>query len=833
MLPAAPRIVFFGRPGSGKTALIDLFVRQAASAADATPVELTPASSTQTSLRRELVPHELLVANPEFPGGTFILIDCDGQAAGELLDHANRRIRGAARGALDDAVRRADALVLVVDAAADQTVIDQTFRSFGQFLDALEEGRTFGREVGGLPIFLTLTMCDKLAKPGDTPTDWLDRIAERERILREQFEDYFGDEVAHEDPSLFLAFGSIDLHLMATARSTPDGAMFEAYADPDGAFRVAELVWQTLSAARAFRKRVVIARKRLRWLVTGVTLFVGLILVGLVVLSVSGGFSSTDQLAERVRAYQRDTTPAAERLADRNFARNRKELSDIISSAGFNGLPADLRKFVLDRYAEFNAYRDYRNLFRPPRLGPAEIQTTEQAKELETALQTELAPPPEYQSAWAETEAVRLRAKWQADVVLVRDAERQLHEGFRDVIDRGNRLLGVTSMPDSSWRSQVNQLFVGEALSPFLPAAEVEVWAAVAGAPVVFGRSPYLASQEFPQSLAVPIVRGQKLTYSSAFGFRSVEQAQTDWLTTRTRLKDLRNLTDALGLTANGAIAVLDLPEPIGDVPRDLAGQRLAALQALFGNLNHPEWELANFPDPVRHSVGTRLRAAFDTGARHVRKYILVAHGPGPESIESWDRVAKLLQQDPDLKDWGRLLGLLRRWNESRPSLDPVQELAEFLARGPAELHFGRVMVTIPNRPLDRISLPPGERFIVTVTPADGSPISYAFRQDVSRDEPGEMTFTFVPDGHPGTIPYRPTSQVTASLLYRAGGQDQRLSWSAERSAVYHLDALARSPRVEKVAPLAVPEPAPGVRLSVAPPMGLPSVPVLLWHMRR
>jgi hypothetical protein len=808
--PLPPRVIFFGPPGSGKSTLIEAFVRQATSATGGEAIQLTHAGSAQSTLRRELVPHQILVDNPALPNGAFVLIDCDGQAAGELLDHADKRLRGAARGALADAVRTADALVLVVDAAAEPEAIDRTFRSFGHFLDGLEEGRTFGREVGGLPVFLTLTKCDVLAKPGDAPTDWLARIEDRERALRDRFEDYFGDEVAVEEPSPFLAFGSIDLHPMATAVKTPPGPMFEAYADPDGAFGVAELVRDALPAARAYRRRVVGARKRLRWTLTGVGSFVGAILLGLILLGASGRFGNADQLAQRVRAYQNTEPPAAERLADRNFARNRKELFDIVNSAGFNGLPTDLRKFVLDRLAEFTAYRDYRAVFRAPRLGPAEIQTAEQARELEAALQTDLAPPPEYAAAWADTEAVRLARKWRVDLALLRDAEGQLHNWLRAVIRRGNQLLLVDRVPDASWRSQVTALLAEAETPPFRPEQEVE-------------RSP-----------SVPVLRGRKLTYAPAFDFESVEQARHDWQDTRDRLRHLRDLTDATGLTAGGATAVLDLPEPVGDGARDLAVQRLAALRVAFPYPNdaYPEWDVNNFPDPVRQAVGIRLRSIFDTGVRHVRRLILAAHGSAPESVENWRRLAGTVLEEPEMKAWGRLLGLLRRWADPTAHPDPVRELADFLRRDQFLLNFRTVSVTIPNDLLEQRAVPPpGERFVVTVTPAGGSPSSYAFRQEGGgRDERGATTFTFVPDGPGGPIAVRPGDQLTAALPLRAGGQDHRLNWSAGRSAVYQVDRLTQPPRLERGG---VNEPAPGVRLAVTPPEGLPAVPALLPDMRR
>ncbi len=808
---ATPRVVFFGPPHSGKSSLIEAFIRLATGpAADA--VELTPAEPPG-SIRRELVPHLIRVENPPAgpTGGRFVVVDCDGRAAGELLSHPSGLVRGQARGALAQAVRSADALVLVVDAAAPPEVVDQTFRSFGQFLDGLEEGRTFGREVGGLPVFLTLTKCDALHHEGDAPTDWLARVEQREREVRDRFVDYFGEPTAQE-PSPFLPFGSLDLNLAATATRVPEGKAFTAYADPDGSFGVAGLMQEALPAARDYRTRAIRARKRLRWTVTGSGVLLGAMLVGLMVLLASGGFGGGDILAERVREYRRTELPAAVRLADRNFAHTRRELVTFHDSIGFARLPEDLREFVEDRLRELNAYREYRDRFKPPRLGPAEIQTREQVEKLEADLAGELAPPPGYAWEWADTEAVRLWQKWRTDLKLVREAERALHDWYSGLINRANKLLLTESPPDFGWRAQAGALFKDAEAPPFPPDQEVK------GSP------------------SVPGLRGRPLTYAAAYGFERVEQARQDWLATRDKLRHLRDLTDAVGLTTTPgtSAAVLDLPEPSPGSAgsKELAAARLAALRAAFPppaypSDEYPEWAPANFPDPVRRAVETRLRSIFDTGVRHVRRLVAAA-APAPESADGWRRVADTLLQEDALKAWGRLLGLIRRWlDPTTLAADPVRELADFLRRDRFELTLRSVQVAIPDDLLAQRAVPAG-RLVVTYTPTGGQPVDYPFRQegDGKRDRPMTV-YPFAPDGHSGTIEYRPGDGLTASLPLKAGSDEYRLVWAAGRSAVYQIDRLAQAPRLERAGLLPAPEPAAGVRLTVSPPGRLPAVPVL------
>jgi hypothetical protein len=814
--PHAPRVVFFGPPQSGKSALIGRFVR-AASAPDATAVELTPAGPPN-SIRRELVPHLIRVDNPAAgpTGGRFVVVDCDGQAAGELLSHPSSLVRGKARGALADAVRSADALVLVVDAAASPEQVDQTFRNFGQFLDGLEEGRTFGREVGGLPVFLTLAKCDALHRDGDSPTDWLARVAERERELQDRFEDYFGDELANEDPSPFLPFGSIDLHQAATSIQVPDGKAFAAYADPGGTFGVARLVRETLPAARDYRARVLGARKRLKWTLTGAGMLLGTMLVGLLVLFASGGLGRGDLLTERVRDYMADEPSPAEYLSDRNFAGNRRKLVAFRESLGYGRLPDELQAFVEGRLREFDSYKEYRDKFKSPRLGPAEIQTLEQAARLEADLLGELAPPQEYAKRWAETEAARLWQKWRTDLRLVREAEAALHDWYSRLIQRGNTFLLTESPPDFGWRAQVGALFRDAEEPPFRPEQEVE-------------KSP-----------PVPILRGKPLTYAPAFDFARVEQARQDWQATGERLRHLRDLTDAIGLTTGPGSreAVLDLPEPLPALTnsKGLAAARLAGLRTAYPlpaypSDEYPEWAVAHFPDPVRKAVALRLQSIFETGVRHVRRLIGQA-APTPETAEGWRKVADTLLQDPELKAWGRLLGLYRRWMDPTTAADPVAELVEFLRRDRFELNMESIQVAIPDDLLGSRATPAG-RLVVTHTPAGGEPVEYPYRQEGEgkRDRP-MTTYTFVPAGHSGTIQYRPGDELTATLPLKAGGEEYRLVWQSGRSTVYQIDRLAQAPRLERVGPVPAPVPAPGVRLTVSPPGGLPTVPVLLPDLR-
>jgi len=127
----APRIVFFGMPSSGKSDLLASFKSLASGDAEDEPIELSPSENPTP-----LVPHRFLVDLPDVPGSSraVVLLDCDGQACARLLNQPGELARNKARGELGNAIRDADALVLVIQARAERWQIDESFAGFNKFL---------------------------------------------------------------------------------------------------------------------------------------------------------------------------------------------------------------------------------------------------------------------------------------------------------------------------------------------------------------------------------------------------------------------------------------------------------------------------------------------------------------------------------------------------------------------------------------------------------------------------------------------------------------------------------------------------------------------------
>jgi hypothetical protein len=105
----------------------------------------------------------------------FILIDPDGRRASELLGSLNGVPTRASSGSLGDFVANADAVLLVLDASAPDAWIDAGFSECLTFLRKFRRRRGQETDIAGLPVFLVLTKCDLLAKPGDTAAIWAER----------------------------------------------------------------------------------------------------------------------------------------------------------------------------------------------------------------------------------------------------------------------------------------------------------------------------------------------------------------------------------------------------------------------------------------------------------------------------------------------------------------------------------------------------------------------------------------------------------------------------------------------------------------------------------
>lgn len=825
----ALRIVFFGSPRSGKTSLLEAFERIASNGAETDPVQLRHAHDAD-SVRRELIPQIVLVDLPDsdINARAVLLLDCDGEASAKLLNQPGELARSRARGELAKAIRNADCLVLIVESRSDEREIESHFRAFQSFLDSLRSGRTFDREIGAWPIFLTLTKCDKLHEP-EMPVDvWLNRVEVELADLEARFVEQFDGDI--ETPSDAFSFGSLRLATEATATSLPVELRDPAYDLTDGTHNLDTFVPEVLAAAGDYRSRARAARRRLKWTATGVVALFGLMMLLLIGLFAVGEATPLEKLTERVAALQSHNESAANRLADDNLPARRRELEQIRRSQEFARLSPALQKFVESRFREIDDYTAYKHEFAPPQFSPAEVRTLGSFQNLQRDLDTKLAPPAEHADAWAETEAVRLRAKWRDDLRLLGENEDRVHTWYRRLIAGATDLIVHSQQPD--WRHQIGRLAREAVEPPFLPA----------GVP-----SNDWAKQPVPGSQRLPIPRGEPLTFEEVFRYERADFAKRDWEITERRLLDLLDLTDALGLTVDPELrlppgepaAALNLPEPNGDVAesKTLAGRRLAILKRRFPRAAEgiAYWQTATYPEALQVEVSRRLRLAHETGIRHVRALIegeLKLENSRADAPADWRRLidspAALLLQ-PDLKDWGRLLQLLQSWSDpSRGEADPVAELTAFLKAEKFSFPISAVEIYLPNSLRVQVLAPDGA-WQLAVTPPEGQTRTLTLKAsaEVKTDANG-ATYRFVPAIPLTPLEYRPGDGFTAELPLKSRSAKYILKWTRSRTNAFAIEKLLLDPDLEGIQPEEKPQRATGVRVKLIPEKPGGIVPELL-----
>lgn len=807
--PAAPlRVVFFGPPRSGKSSLMVAFGAIASAGAEEEPVELAVGPQPVDAAGREVIRRVVNVDLPDADGSapSLTLTDCDGDAAGSLLGNTSALSRPKVRNALLDAIRTAEALVVTVDATDTAVEVDELLADLKLFVQALHSGRAFGREVGGLPVFLTLTKCDKLYIPGQTPSDWQAAIERRLDEVREKFVDVLGG----QDGGLF---GDIALRLEATADRVPPPPPFQYSADANGAFQVNKLLRDVLTAASEYREQQRRGRRRLNWTVTAALGLLALMLGGFALLALTGEPGPVEALTLRARQAMEQEGPPEVRLADRNFARNRQRFADLRADPHFAALPADIRQWADDRAREFEVYAEYRKRFQPPQFSPAEVRMATELAKVTADLTTILLPPKEYAAAWANTEAVRLRDKWATDRDLLITAEGQTHDWFRSLIARASVLMGVT-VPDASWRAKVSAL-LDDARSPRVALPDGAVRALNPADPI-------------PGSPAVPVRRGEPLTYAAAFAFERSDLARQDWEFVAQKLGDLRDLTEALA-------GPLDLPEPTGDPTASLklGSERWQQIRDRFPRAasGAANWAAGNFPDPVRQEVARRSRTAAETALRHVRR-LIVAELKADTPAE-WPRLADGLLVRPQMEDWSRLVRVLLKCADfDRPmAAHPVADLAAFVKKTSFEWNPSAVELFLPTALLTDVYAPDG-KFAVTIMPAQGAARVTRFGPAaVVERTPRGILYRFSVERGTAPLVYRPGETLTAELPVKAGTAAYKLKWTLGGTATYQFDRLTREPELEPVGG-GVPIPATGVRLIWTPAKEAVTVPELLPEVK-
>lgn len=822
--PDTPQVLLFGHTGAGKSAILGALSKAAetqgptlrgevletsgrlASIRDAVyrGTELEPSSTELTSYTVRLRPWREGTKALSDPI-TVTLHDCSGKAAESLISHPDAIRDPDTHAPVARAVIDADAIVLMVDGASDDDELREAFEEFDTFLTIVAQAKANAREVGGFPVLLVLTQCDRLARPDDTYAAWEARVNQRADQAWAKFDEFLKDADPEEGvPSPFLPFGSVDLTVYGVAVRHPN--LVDIPAQSNVPYNVAGLFRDCFSVAKRHRDRVNASDRRLRWTVRFSLSFVSFLLLGVVGVVVFQPKPTGPELAERVRVYEQHEPEADVRLAYPALTRNKAELTGFRDDPGFSALPDDLRRFVVGRVKEIEDYEAFREKLLTFQ-APEDTRTLEDLSRVEQALNGELALPPQY--AWGKTLSAELRRKWLADASAIRKAESEFLEKFRDYIRRGTVLTFSPSLGDN-WRTEVGNLLAEAAIPP---------------APL---NSPLTGSPALEQ------LRGKPVLNWVPFNFERVDQARKSWEAVRDRLTHLRDLGDALGLTAGPdrpeAVFVLPEPGPMVDSTK-LPGARLAALLRGYPREteDYREWELGNFRDPTMPGeLADRLDRSFRTGARHVQALLRARMGTEPEQQDTpewWRTTADALGDSATpFSEWGRFLHLLARLRNSAAP-NPVAELASFLRQEKFDLNLqGFDLLIPPDLGLGKVV--PAGPFTITVTPrGGGTSATRTFKQaGPSVREGSGISYRFTVEGD-AKLTYRPGDELKAELPVKVGTQECRLVWETSSSQAFQFDKLAHEPRLVK--PGGTSEPGAGVRLTQTSVSTLSRLPAL------
>lgn len=750
-----------------------------------TLTHVDPPPNPSAVVRRRLT---IDLPGPREESGDVEFIDCDGRAAQELLADADQLRRSQARTELAQSVRSTDALVVVIDATWKPEQVDEVFAQLQTFLRVLRVQRAADREVGGLPVFLTLGKCDELARRGEPFGEWMTLVEQEKAKLETHFREYF-----EESEGPFLAFGSTELTVAATAAAWPD--VVGGVADTTGGFGVDELYAEVLRAARDHQTRTAQSRRRLSWTAGIAVSLLSLMLLALFVLTTSRQPAPVEALANRVKRMQQTFGPTEVRLADAHFSRNRQQLQAAREAPVFDQLPADLQQFVETELRHFAEYEGYRKRFDPPQFSPADVRTSGERAELEVALETRLVPPVEFVEGWQKTEAVRLSEKWAADLRRLADAEREVHAWYTAQLARLTELQ-LADVPSDRWSPGGWRAAVGD---------------------VVSRQPPHPSAEPLGGAEQLPIPRGEPITWAAAYQYERSAVAAEEWRQAAIKLADVRDLADAVGLTVNPQKleTVLDLPTAT-DASRSLplAVDRLAKLRERYPRAAEGQagWVVTTIPGPLNATLGKRLKAVAANGIDHVRG--LVAADLSAAGGE-WAKLASPggLLAKPELAAWGELLRLLVRWADpDRPDVDPVKELAAFVTKPEFRWEVSRVTLRLPNALRVNAAERAGD---LTVRIGDGEKArTHTFTAGTPRVEANTTTIEFTPTD--AVMKYVPGEAFAAGVTLTDKDGGYTLRWQEARTPAFRFETLLREPTVESVGPNPVSQRADGVRATVS-----------------
>jgi hypothetical protein len=505
-------LVLFGAPASGKSSLIGALVQAGQTQSAQLGGQLLDIGGGMTELKNqtyhkgpaptqeELRIYPLTVeplAAGQGPATSATLTDCSGPAAQTILTAQTTLPQDSP---LAKALLDADALILLLDAGVP---LDRVTPALGQFLRLFQNVRSQRVDIAGLPVYLVLSKCDLIAKPGDTFNLWVQRIEEANRKLDQYFRTLLKDQGA--------TFGRVQLHLWATAVKRPAFADRPSQPEP---FGVAELFRQALTSAGAYQGRREHAAGRLSLAVAGMFGLVAALGLGAGILYLTRPSAELTALENQIHRVLPGPT-AADRLREPLDERQR-ELGQIQENPQFAKLPPKLRDEVQQARRDIEQYQKLNKDFLAQVSDPRFATRDEELDQIEKSLKN-FALPDDYLAEWHDTKLVRRMRQWQLDIQQLRAAAADEEKWLRE----------------QTAAAQPLKVQGGLVLAKTIPADQRDAW---------FKQVQEYLDREPRHKSSDRLAPGAALTFDHVYRLQRVEQARKAWDRAKDSLRDLRKL---------------------------------------------------------------------------------------------------------------------------------------------------------------------------------------------------------------------------------------------------------------------------------------------------
>jgi GTPase SAR1 family protein len=328
----------------------------------------------------------------------------------------------AGRGPLPSVLAEADGVLLVVDAASGPADLKA---QFAEFLDKWQTQRSQATAVGGLPLFIVLAKCDKLARAGETHEQWRRHVKDAVGRVDQQFKKALED-------SRDLSFGRIDICVRGASVKPPASEKSGA----NEPYQVKKLFDDVFRAAEAYRQRSERSSQTLQGAL------VGLGGVAALLLLVVGWYFATQPTLDEAALENKVKTLLASGDASRAehvrepVEDRLKELREVKAHPAYAQLPAAVREQIKAAEEAIEAYqrinREFQETVRNPRLVTRVSDLTD--------IDKTLAGFDDKIKDWPETRLAKRHQEWSAEAAALHQAVKDEEAWTRAQIQEGEKL---------------------------------------------------------------------------------------------------------------------------------------------------------------------------------------------------------------------------------------------------------------------------------------------------------------------------------------------------------------------------------------------------------